>query len=152
MTRIECAVTIERPLQEVWDFVLDSRNDPVWQTNVVEVGNGADRPVEVGVEIEETFGFLGRRLPVTLVVTEHEPTRHSAVEVTAGPVPGRGSYDFEAAGVGTRFTYTLETDAHGLFKLAEPVFARMARRDVATSCEHLKDLLESRNDSRTDGP
>jgi hypothetical protein len=47
---------------------------------------------------------------------------------------------------------TMETDAHGFFKLAEPVFGRMARRDVTTSCEHLKDLLEARNDSRTDGP
>jgi hypothetical protein len=51
---------------------------------------------------------------------------------------------------------TMETDAHGFFKLAEPVFARMARRDLATSAEHLKDILEAngthRNDSRTDGP
>jgi hypothetical protein len=152
MTRIQHTLTIERPVREVWDYVLDARNDPVWHTNVVEVGEGADRPVEVGVEIQETFGFLGRRLPLTFVVTEHEPTTRSAVEVTGGPVPGRGSYEFEPAGDGTRFTYTLETDAHGLFKLAEPVFARMARREVATSCEHLKDLLESRNDSRTDGP
>jgi hypothetical protein len=51
---------------------------------------------------------------------------------------------------------TMETDAHGFFELAEPVLARMARRDIATSCEHLKDILEAngtrRNDSRTDGP
>jgi hypothetical protein len=42
---------------------------------------------------------------------------------------------------------SMETDAHGFFKLAEPVFARMARRDVAASCEHLKDILEARRGS-----
>ena len=53
---------------------------------------------------------------------------------------------------GTRLTATLETDAHGFFKLAEPVFARMARRDFTGNFETLKDLLEARNDSRTPGP
>jgi hypothetical protein len=43
----------------------------------------------------------------------------------------------------TRFTMLGETDAHGLFKLAEPVFARMARREWASSGETLKELLEA---------
>ena len=152
MTKVDHTVTIERPVQEVWDYLMDSRNDAVWITNVVEVGRGGDRPAELGLEIEETYQFLGRRFPMTLKVTEHEPTRRSAVDVTGGPVPGRGSYDVAPAGEGTCLTMTFEADAHGFFKLAEPVFARMLRRDVTTSLEHLKDLLESRNDSRTDGP
>jgi uncharacterized protein YndB with AHSA1/START domain len=151
VTRVENTVTIERPVQEVWDYLMDSRNDAVWITNVVEVGRGGDVPPAPGVEIEETFKFLGVRVPVVLTVTEHDPPTGSAVDVR-GPVDGRGSYRLEPAGSGTRFTLTMETDAHGFFKLAEPVFARMARRDVVTSCEHLKDLLEARNDSRTHGP
>jgi uncharacterized membrane protein len=156
MTHIEHTVTIDRPVQEVWDFLMDARNDPIWITNVVEVGRGADQPIELGLEIEETFKFLGVRLPMTMKVTEHEPMTRSAIEMVGGPVPGRGSYDLAPAdggAGGTRFTMTMETDAHGFFKLAEPVFRRMARRDVVASCEHLKDLLEARrNDSRTDGP
>ena len=46
-------------------------------------------------------------------------------------------------GGGTRLTARLETDAHGFFKLAEPVFARMARREFVTSVEQLKDILET---------
>ena len=68
---------------------------------------------------------------------------------------GTGSYELEPVDGATRFTMTLGRDAHGFFKLAEPVFARMARRDLAASAEHLKDLLEAagrRNDSRTHGP
>ena len=153
MTRIQHTVTIDRPVQEVWDFLMDTRNDPVWINNVVEVGRGADQPIELGLEIDETFKFLGVRLPMTMKVIEHEPTSRSAIEMISGPVPGRGSYDLEPANGGTRFTMTMETDAHGFFKLAEPVFARMAKRDVTASAENLKDLLEARrNDSRTDGP
>jgi Polyketide cyclase / dehydrase and lipid transport len=155
MTKTEHTVTIERPVQDIWAYLMDSRNDAVWITNVVEVCRGGDLPPAPGVEIEETLKFLGVKVPVTLTVTEHEPPVRSAVDVV-GPVQGRGSYRLEPFDGGTRVTMTMETDAHGFFKLAEPVFARMARRDLATSCEHLKHILEAngtrRNDSRTDGP
>jgi uncharacterized membrane protein len=152
VTKIEHTLTIDRPVEEVWDYLMDARNDPVWMTHVVEVGRGADQPMEPGLEIDETVKFLGRRLPVTMKVTEHEPKRRSAIELTGSPVPGRGSYELEPVDGGTRLTATLETDAHGFFKLAEPVFARMARRDFAGNFATLKDLLEARNDSRTNGP
>jgi hypothetical protein len=90
---------------------------------------------------------------VTLVITEHDAPVRSAVKVNGAPVPGRGSYDFEPCEGGTRFTMTFEADAHRLFRLAEPVFARLVRRDLAACCERLKDLLEAgadRNDLRTE--
>ncbi len=152
MTKVEHTLTIDRPVREVWDYLMDARNDPIWMAHVVEVGRGSDQPVEPGLEIDETVKFLGKRLPLTLKVTEHEPERRSSIELTGSPVPGRGSYELEPVDGGTRLRATLETDAHGFFKLAEPVFARMARREWATCCEPLKDLLETRNDSRTHGP
>ena len=60
MTKLQHTITIERPVDEVWDYVIDTRNDPVWMTNVVEVGRGADQPVEVGLEIDEVVSFLRR--------------------------------------------------------------------------------------------
>ena len=44
---------------------------------------------------------------------------------------------------GTRFTALTDTDAHGFFKLAEPVFARLAERDFVANAERLKALLEA---------
>jgi uncharacterized protein YndB with AHSA1/START domain len=152
MTRIEHTVTIERPLEEVWDYLMDARNDPVWLSHVVEVGRGADQPMAPGLEFDETIKFLGKRLPVTMKVTDHEPMRRSSIELVNSPVPGHAGYEFEPVDGGTRLTATLETDAHGFFKLAEPVFARMARRDFAGSFETLKDVLEARNDFRTHAP
>jgi uncharacterized membrane protein len=143
MTKLQHTITINRPVEEVWDYVIDTRNDPVWQHHVVEVGRGADQSVEVGLEVDEVVSFLGIRMPVTLVVTEHEPGRRSAIDVTRAPVPGRGSYDLASVNGDTRFTMTVETDAHGFFRLAEPVFKSIAQRDVVNSCERLKDLLEA---------
>jgi uncharacterized protein YndB with AHSA1/START domain len=156
MTTFNHSITIDRPLEEVWEYVVDPANDPVWQGPVVEVLSGTEGPIEVGSEIQEVTQFLGRRFDITFEVTEHEPMTRSAVRSKAGPVAMQGTYRFEPVDGGTRFSMEGETNAHGLFKLAEPVFARMARREWATCCEQLKDILEedgaSRNDSRTDGP
>ena len=143
MTKFEHSVVIDRPLKEVWSYVIDPANDPVWQGVIVEVRRGAGVPLEVGSEIEEVSQFLGRRFDITYVVTEHEPMRRSAVRTTSGPVAATGSYTFEETDGGTRFTMEGEVDAHGLFKLAEPVFARLARREWAHGAETLKVLLES---------
>ena len=65
---------------------------------------------------------------MTLEVTEHEPMTRSAVKGAPAPVPMQGSYEFEPCDGGTRFTTTFDTEAHRLFKLAEPVFARLRAR------------------------
>jgi len=143
MTKFEHSVVIERPLEEVWAYVMEPANDPVWQAMVTEVRREPGVPVEVGTEIEEVLQFLGRKFDVTLEVTELEPGKFSSVRAAKGPVPMTGSYVFESSGGGTRFSMVGETDAHGLFKIGEPVFARMARREWAHSCETLKDLLEA---------
>lgn len=143
MTKFEHSVLIQRPLEDVWAYVMEPANDPVWQGPVIEVRRGAGEQMGVGTEIEEVTQFLGRRFEMTFVVTEHEPMRRSAVRTSSGPVRMEGSYSFDSVADGTRFTMKGETDAHGLFRLAEPVFARMARREWESSCEVLKDLLEA---------
>ena len=40
-------------------------------------------------------------------------------------------------------TVSGELDAHGVFKLAEPVFARITGRELEANLGHLKDLLEA---------
>lgn len=143
MTSIEQSVVIGRPVEEVWAYVTDPANNPVWQGPVMEVRRGAGAPLEVGSELEEVMQFLGRRIEVTWVVTDYEPMRRSAVRAKSGPVPMHASYSFEPVDGGTRFTMGAEMEAHGLFKLAEPVFAQMARREAASSCEMVKELLEA---------
>lgn len=143
MTKFAHSVVIDRPLEEVWNYVMDPANDPVWLGPIIDVPSGGGQPLDVGSEIEQVAKFLGRKFDVRLVVTEHEPMHRSAVRTSGGPVPLNGSYTFEPVNGGTRFTMEGEADAHGLFKLAEPLFARMARREWASYCDVLKDLLEA---------
>jgi hypothetical protein len=54
-----------------------------------------------------------------------------------------GGYALDRVDRATRLTATGELDAHGFFKVAEPVFARVAGRELEASLGNLKDLLEA---------
>jgi uncharacterized membrane protein len=142
MTKVERSIVIERPIEEVWDYVNDPAKDVTWQSTLREAEQLTDGPVGVGTRVREIRQFLGIRVETTWEVTEYEPTRTSSIKAVSGPVPLSGRYVLESVNGGTRFTVLGELDAHGLFKLAEPVFARMTGRELESNLGHLKDLLE----------
>jgi uncharacterized membrane protein len=144
MSKVERGVVIERPIQEVFDFVHDITNDPLWQTTLVESEKLTDGPLRGGSRVREVRRFLGIRVETTYEVTEYEPPTRSAVNATSGPVPFSGSYVLEALDGSTRFTVHGDIEGHGFFKLAEPVFARMVGRELQANLGHLKDVLEAR--------
>lgn len=143
MTKIERSIVIDRPVDEVWEFVHDPTKDALWQTTLTESEKLTDGPLRVGTRVREVRHFLGRRIELAWEVTEYEPNRKSAIRGISGPVPLTGGYRLEALDGATRFTVSGELDAHGLFKLAEPVFARITRRELEANLGHLKDLLET---------
>lgn len=143
MSKIERSIVIERPLEEVWDFVQDTSKDAMWQTTLVESQVLTEGPKRVGAQVQEVRRFLGVQIPMTLELTEFEPKRRSSLRAVSGGIPLSGSYLLEAFDGGTKLTVTGQLEAHRLFKLAEPVFARMTTRELEASLGHLKDLLEA---------
>jgi len=142
MSTIERSIVIERPVQEVWDFVQDTSKDALWQTTLVQSQVLTEGPRRVGTQVQEVRRFLGVQIPMTLELTEFEPERRSSLKAVAGGIPLSGNYMLEPLDGGTKLTVTGQLEAHRLFKLAEPVFARMTSRELEASLGHLKDLLE----------
>lgn len=143
MSKIERTIVIERPVNEVWEFVQDTNKDALWQTTLVESQQLTEGPKRVGTQVQEVRRFLGVQIPMTLELTEFEPERRSSLKAVAGGIPLSGSYLLEPLDGGTKLTVTGRLEANRLFQLAEPVFARMTSRELEASLGHLKDLLEA---------
>jgi hypothetical protein len=81
MTKVE-QVTIERPVQDVWDYPIDRRHDAVWTANVVELDrSGAGDPVYIRCGLTAHYREISEiRLADFLAIAEDED---SAVEGTA---------------------------------------------------------------------
>jgi hypothetical protein len=151
MTTIERSIVIDRPLAEVFEFVHDPAKDAAWQTTLVESEPETEGPMRVGTRLREVRRFLGLRLELTRELTEYEPPTRSSFRTVSGLVPMTGAYVLEQADSATKLTATGELDAHGVFKLSQPVFARMAGRELEASLGHLRDLLEAGPTSRSPG-
>lgn len=153
MARTEHTVVVERPPEDVFAFLTDLSSLPEWQSGAVEV-RGLEGSVGVGTRYVEVLKFLGKRFEATIEVTEYEPGRRFSIKTVSGPIPFRVEHRLEPSnGGGTKVNVTLEGEPGGVFKLAEPLVMRNAKRQVADDFATLKRLVEARTpagSSRTD--
>jgi uncharacterized membrane protein len=144
MPREERSIVINRPVDEVFAYVVDPRNNTMWNSWIVECHVTSDGPVGVGTTCRSVGKFLGKTVEADAVITECVPNERGSIRTTSGPITLTGSRIVEPANGGTRFTQTLEIDFKGLFgRLAEPLVTRAGIRQLEADLETLKDLLES---------
>lgn len=78
MTRINGSILIRRPVEEVFDFVADERNERAYNPQMRSVEKAAPGPIGVGT-LSHVVAISGRRAtPFELEVTEY--TRPSRLE------------------------------------------------------------------------
>jgi carbon monoxide dehydrogenase subunit G len=77
------------------------------------------------------------------VVTEYQPNRAFAFEVTSGPMTSRARYSVEPVGAGTRLTASGEAEVTGLFRLLAPLLIRTVERHSQDDLANAKRILEA---------
>ena len=143
MIRIEHSLVINRPIEDVFAFVSNIEKLSQWAGPVLETKQISEGPVGVGTTSTRVAQFLGRRLETTHEVTEYEPNRKLSFKSSSGPIPIEERFTFESVEDGTKATFSGEVEAGGFFKLAEPIVARMLKRQMETDVNNLKELLEA---------
>ena len=143
MITVEVSTIINRPVEEVFAFVSDHRNDVRWQDGLLEVRVTPDGAVRVGSQVVEVRKFMGRRIQSTGIITEHIPGRKSSRKSVDGPAEMEGYVACEPVEGGTRVTQHLEMRSAGFFAVTEPLMAKGLRRSLEKNFSDLKDLLES---------
>lgn len=151
MAQAQHRVVVERPPDEVFEFLTDLSNVPEWQSGAVEVRE-PDGALEVGTTYVEVLQFLGKRMEATIEVTELEPGRRFSLRTRSGPIPFEVRHTLEPAngGSATRVHVELQGEPGGLFKLAEPLVMRNAKRQLEGDFATLKEMVEARGSSSGD--
>jgi uncharacterized membrane protein len=143
MIKVETSVVINRPVDEVFEFVANIENLPQWAGPVLEAKQTSEGPVGVGTTQTQVAQLLGRRVETSQEVTEYEPNKKLSTKSTSGPIPIEVHYTFEPVAEDTRVKMEGNVDAGGFFKLAEPIVARMLKRQTEADSSTLKELLEA---------
>lgn len=143
MAHAEESITISRPVNTVFDFVLDGTKNPLWRPAVVDIQRVPGKPSGIGAVYKQGLkGPGGRRIDGDYEIVECQPNTLIRFQVISGPARPTGTYRFEADGDSTRVTFTLHFEPKGLAKLMDPMIARTMRSEVAT-LSNLKAYLES---------
>ncbi len=146
--KVDATIDINRPVEEVFAYVTDTRNQPEWSSSVLEASLEGSGPIGVGSRMKSVAKFLGRKIDVTAEVTEYDPNRKFSARSLSGPFKGESEFRFETTDQGTRLRLLAEGETGGLFKLADPVLSAIAQRTIQTDLHTLKDLLEAQVPSR----
>ena len=140
----EASVHIDRPPDEVFAFVSEVANNPLWRKNVVRVEWFDDGPMRVGRRGRQTQRVIGREWTVEAEIVEWDPPRRVTWEAKQGPVTARSWVRVEPDGNGSLATGGADGGFKGpigglLTRLAQPRMLKQALVDL----EVLRHLLES---------
>jgi len=143
MQTVENSTTINAPAQKVFEYIDDPMNDPEWLIGMVEVHDVEGLP-GVGRHFHWTFKMVGIPLKGQSTTIEHVPDRRTVTE-SQGGVSSTWAADVEPEGEGTRLTmkveYTVPVPVLG--KLAEHLISRQNQRNLESSMENIKHMLEA---------
>jgi hypothetical protein len=137
--RIAESVQMQRSPQDVWAFVVDHRNDPLWCRKVKSVELAGTARWKI------THKPLPLRPAMTLVLEQLEldPPRFLKLRAEDDASVFDIEYRLEPADHGTWFTQVSEFRWKKLPRLLHGAFALGVRRDVLVQLRSLKRLLEA---------
>ena len=141
MAQIKSSIIIKRPIEEVFAFVADPRNDLKWRSDVVE-SNVTSVSLDVGATFEFASEFMGRKIETKGKITAYDPPKHFAWKSIKSPIPVSAVTTFEAVADGTLIVDTADFEPGGFFKIAEPLLIKQAQSAVEKDMQKLKELLE----------
>lgn len=141
---VESEITIERPAQEVFDYVARAEYLPEYVTDFTSVRQTSEGNPGVGTQYSYK---MSRGAQGTFEWTRFEPDSALAWQgppVKAGPgsMEPSGSWEFSQRGSGTAVKLVMTPKPGGLFKLLAPFMAAGMRKGNARALERLKQRLE----------
>jgi hypothetical protein len=85
--RFENSVAIDKPVEDVFEYVTTMENLAVWQGTIIEAKQTSPDPVEVGSTGAVKAKFLGRRMEIPTEITAWNPPQNFSTHNTGGPIP-----------------------------------------------------------------
>jgi uncharacterized protein YndB with AHSA1/START domain len=146
MVRIEGEIAIDRPVDEVFDFVADERNEPRYNPRILRVHKLTPGPLGQGTRFRAETTAMGRRAGIAIQYTAYQRPRRLESSIYMSAADIQGTLTFDPAAGRTRMTWSWDMRLRGLFRLLAPIIARSGRRQEQATWASLKQFLEGQLD------
>ena len=143
MANIELTQFIDRPPQEVFDYLTNPDNDHLWQEGLISSDWISPEPAGVGSTKRVVNRFLGMNMKVTVEYTAWDPPNKYAFKTLDGPFSVAGTINLEPKENGTQFNLEGQVEGKGLYKLVEGLIVKQAMKRDTANFNTLKEILEA---------
>lgn len=136
------AVRIERPVEQVFDYVSDPENFPRWNSAVQSVRGTAPGKEPVGATYLMERELPEGRAENELAILDWNRPREFTIRTTSGPTPFTYTYRFSEEDVGTLIELSAEVELSGIPGALGPLAVPAVKRGVNSNFADLKRILE----------
>lgn len=138
MTHIRGQVVINRPVEDVFDFVADECNEPRYNPSMRSAERLSPGPIRAGTRFHGQIVNMGRPYDVDIVYRRFERPHVLASSIHMSSMDVEGTLRFDPVPGGTRMRWAWDVRFHGLFQLLSPLGGRFEE----ANWRRLKRVLE----------
>jgi uncharacterized protein YndB with AHSA1/START domain len=142
MIHIDGEITINRPVETVFDTVADERNEPKYNPRLQWVEQMTAGPIEAGTQFRAATTTMGRPAEMTIELKDVERPRRLRSVTRMSAMDIAGTLTFDPVPAGTRMHWSWELQPRGATRLLTPLIARMGKRQETEIWTGLKRYLE----------
>ena len=147
MPEIAGDIIIDRPVEEVFDFVVDERNEPLYNPELLRSEKLTDGPIGVGTKFRASHRQGKGTVEMAVEVTGCDRPRRMASRTTMPWSEINGELTFEPVGTSTRMRWDWEVRLKGYMRALTPLVGFVGRRSERACWEGLKGYLETYHSS-----
>ena len=140
MAKIEGEILIDRPVEEVFDFVADPRNEPSFNPAMTAVELLTPLPIGRGTRFRAHMGRAGMQMLVEL--TEFDRPHRLGSRTTSAMMETSGALTFAADGDGTIMSWAWQVCPKGWMRMLGPLFGPLGNRIERRIWTSMKRCLE----------
>lgn len=143
MYRFERNIFINRPQQEVWNFVSNPANNTQWKRGAISADWTSESPPSVGSILRESAKFMGRTMEGTSEIIAWDPPNEDGQKKVGKDWSAEVTMKLEPKENGTQLTILSQHEMRGFMKIMERMVGRQGEKEWASVLDTLKVLLES---------
>jgi carbon monoxide dehydrogenase subunit G len=134
---IRSEVQIDRPSQDVFDFLVDFENELKWNASITECTLLSGKAGTVGAQYRRKMKAMGQEMAMNVELTNIEPGERFVFHAAGGAATVEGTYEVHEVDNGSHVVVML--DAGMMTSFMRPII----KPQLELSLSELKKLLEA---------
>ena len=141
-------VLINKPIEEVFSFITDVRNNDRWVEGASETRLTSDKDHGIGATFEGKYTYSGKTHEISYEVAKFSPPNQFGVKSLTGPFPFENWLNLKSIDGKTEITNTIDAGSDHIlttlmFIFLRPLIRRQMNKQMKAELDNLKALIET---------